>query len=765
MTTISEQTSISDGLNDPQLEAVKTIDGPLLILAGAGSGKTRVLTRRIAYLIGEIGVPPWRILSMTFTNKAAGEMRDRVEHLLDRPSRGMWIGTFHSICARLLRTEHEAAGLGSNFSIYDTTDQLAVVRRVLKASGMSDKNYPPKQVRGRISQAKNQMADPDSFASAAHGFYDQQVAVIYRGYQAALDAANAVDFDDLLMKSVRLLADNPTVLGKYQDRFQYILIDEYQDTNRPQYLLTRHLAASHQNLCVVGDDDQSIYAWRGADIRNILDFERDYPETTVIRLEQNYRSTQVILDAGNAVISHNQGRKGKQLWTDRTGGDPIRLRRTFDEQDEARWLITTIQELKGVGGMALREQAILYRTNAQSRAIEEQLVRANVPYVIVGDVKFYERREIKDVLGYLRLIDNPLDTVSLARVINTPRRGIGDTSFSRMMDFAAGSGAAPYEVLGRADDIPDLSRAAAAKMKDFRAMIEGFRAKAGEIDAGALAVEVLKKTDYAQSLGALGLDEAEGRRRNLEELLANIEGYVDRVEDASIGAYLREVSLMTDVDEWDDRADAVTLMTLHSAKGLEFRAVYITGLEEGLFPIMRAWDEDDENSMEEERRLFYVGITRAQDRLFLSHARQRRRFGGTQTGQPSRFLAEIPESLIDEGLRMREVHVDEPAYDRLADRPAQPVASASPTSRRPQSDLFTTRTDDVEATDVEVVEQVGAGDSGNLSTEVGSWVIHPYWGRGVIEAKSGEGGDTKLTVRFQGATKKIVLRYARLLPG
>ena len=765
MTTISEQTSISDGLNDPQLEAVKTIDGPLLILAGAGSGKTRVLTRRIAYLIGEIGVPPWRILSMTFTNKAAGEMRDRVESLLDRPSRGMWIGTFHSICARLLRTEHEAAGLGSNFSIYDTTDQLAVVRKVLKASGMSDKNYPPKQVRGRISQAKNQMSDPEGFARTAHGFYDKQIADIYRGYQAELDAANAVDFDDLLMKSVRLLADNPTVLGKYQDRFQYILIDEYQDTNRPQYLLTRHLAASHQNLCVVGDDDQSIYTWRGADIRNILDFERDYPETTVIRLEQNYRSTQVILDAGNAVISHNQGRKGKQLWTDRTGGDPIRLRRTFDERDEARWLITTIQELKGVGGMALREQAILYRTNAQSRAIEEQLVRANVPYVIVGDVKFYERREIKDVLGYLRLIDNPLDTVSLARVINTPRRGIGDTSFNRMMDFAAGSGAAPYEVLGRADDIPDLSRAAAVKMKSFHAMIEGFRVRAGEIDAAALAVAVLKGTDYPQSLGAYGLAEAEARRENVQELLANIEGYVDRAEDTSLGAFLREVSLVADVDEWDDRADAVTLMTLHSAKGLEFRAVYITGLEEGLFPIVRAWDEEDDDSTEEERRLFYVGITRAKDRLFLTHARQRRRFGGTQTGQPSRFLAEIPESLIDEGLRMREVPIDEPAYDRLADRTARPVAvgSVSSSSGRPQDDLFSRDGGDAEAANGEA--EVGADDSGNLSTEVGSWVIHPYWGRGVIEAKSGAGGDTKLTVRFQGVTKKIVLRYARLLPG
>lgn len=760
MTTVSEISKL-EGLNEPQLQAVKTIDGPLLILAGAGSGKTRVLTRRIAYLIGDIGVPPWRILAMTFTNKAAGEMRDRVEGLLDRPSRGMWIGTFHSVCARLLRTEHEAAGLGPNFSIYDSTDQLAVVRKVLKASGMSDKDFPPKQVRGRIGQAKNMMSDPDGFARTAHSYYEKQVADLYRGYQAELEASNAVDFDDLLMKSVRLLNDHPAVLKKYQERFEYILIDEYQDTNRPQYLLTRHLAASHQNLCVVGDDDQSIYAWRGADIRNILDFERDYPETTLIRLEQNYRSTQIILDASNAVIANNEGRKGKRLWTDRKGGEPIRLRWTFDEQDEARWLVTTVQELKGVGGLALREQAVLYRTNAQSRAIEEQLVRANLPYVIVGDVKFYERREIKDVLGYLRLIDNPLDVVSLARVINTPRRGIGDTSFNRMMDFAAGTGEGPYGLLGRAEEIPDLSRAAAAKMKRFWAMIEAFREKADQIDVAELTLEVLKATDYAQSLGAAGQEEAEGRRRNLEELLANIEGYVDRAEDTSLGAYLREVSLMADVDEWDDRADALTLMTLHSAKGLEFRAVYITGLEEGLFPIVRAWDEEEEDSTEEERRLFYVGITRAKERLFLSHARQRRRFGGTQACHPSRFLAEIPERLLDEGRRVREVSVAEPARSRRDASPVRHVEvepSATPT--RPQADLFS----DPESDDAE--DEVGGdGETGSLSTETGAWVIHPYWGRGVIEARSGSGGDTKLTVRFQGVTKKIVLRYARLLPG
>ena len=715
-------------LNDPQREAVETVDGPLLILAGAGSGKTRVLTRRIAHLIGNRGVSPSRILAMTFTNKAAGEIRDRVEDLLHRSARGMWMGTFHSICARFLRIEAEAAGIKSNFSIYDTTDQLAVIRKTLKACDLSDKDYPPKQIRSRISSEKNRMAGPDALESRAFSFYDRQIATIYRAYQKELQDNNAVDFDDLLMRSVTTLRDNEEILRKYQERFDYILIDEYQDTNRPQYLLARSLAARHQNICVVGDDDQSIYGWRGADIQNILDFEKDYPQTTTIRLEQNYRSTQVILDAGNAVISHNHGRKGKELWSDRSGGDLIRLRRTLDEKDEARWVCQVARELKDSGENAYRDTAVLYRTNAQSRALEEHLVRSNIPYVIVGDVRFYERREIKDLLAYLRLIDNPLDTVSLARAINTPKRGIGKTSFDRLLDYAAAQGIGSFEALGVCDRIEPLSSGAIKKLKAFRAMIDGFREVAATEPADALALHVIKQTEFLPNLGPYGQPDAESRRDNVQEIVTNIQSFVERAEDPTVSGFLREVSLMTDVDGWDDDADALTLMTMHSAKGLEFRSVIICGMEDGLFPIIRsAEDLEDDESLEEERRLFYVGITRAMDRLFLSYTRERRRYGGLVSSKPSRFLSEIPGVLLDAGYKIREFGEDEEEHEE---------------------EPFT--------------EPVSSGD---LDTSVGAWVLHPTWGRGCVEARSGAGDEAKLTIRFQGVTKTVVVRYARLLPG
>lgn len=720
-------------LNEPQRQAVETVEGPLLILAGAGSGKTRVLTRRIAHLIGNCDVHPSRILAMTFTNKAAGEIRDRVEELLNRSARGLWMGTFHSICARFLRIEANAAGLEPNFSIYDTSDQLAVVRKAIKAAGLSDKDYPPKQIRGRISSEKNRMASPDAVEQRAFGFYDQQVAAIYRAYQKELSANNAVDFDDLLMRTVTTLRDNPEVLEKYQDRFDYILIDEYQDTNRPQYLLAKHLAERHQNICVVGDDDQSIYAWRGADIRNILDFEKDYPETTTIRLEQNYRSTQVILNAGNAVISHNHGRKGKELWSDRAGGDLIRLRRTLDEKDEARWVCQVAQELKLAGDTPYRDTAVLYRTNAQSRALEEHLVRSNIPYVIVGDVKFYERKEIKDLLAYLRLVDNTMDTVSLARSINTPKRGIGKTSFDRLLDYAATQGVSPYDALGVCERIETLSSGAVKKMKAFRGMIDAFREAAATEPADELAVRIVKETGFLESLGPYGQPDAESRRDNVQEMITNIQAFVERAEDPTVSEFLREVSLMTDVDSWDDATDALTLMTMHSAKGLEFKAVVICGLEDGLFPIIRsAEDLEDDESLEEERRLFYVGITRAMDRLFLSYTRERRRYGGLVSSKPSRFLNEIPPDLLDAGYKIQEFGGDDEDEDVYEEREpeAEPVRAA-----------------------------------GDLDTSVGAWVVHPTWGRGCIEARSGAGDDAKLTIRFQGVTKKVVQRYAHLLPG
>lgn len=718
-------------LNDPQREAVETVDGPLLVLAGAGSGKTRVLTRRIAHLIGNCDVPPTRILAMTFTNKAAGEIRDRVETLLQRSVRGLWMGTFHSICARFLRIEALAANLEPNFTIYDTSDQLAVIRKAIKSNNLSDKDYSPKQVRARISNEKNRMASPDAFEKRAFTFYEKQIATIYRAYQKELQENNAVDFDDLLMRTVSTLRENEEILEKYQNRFDYILIDEYQDTNRPQYLLARNLAESHQNICVVGDDDQSIYAWRGADIRNILDFEKDYPKTTTIRLEQNYRSTQIILDAGNAVISHNQGRKGKELWSNRGGGDLIRLRRTLDEKDEARWVCQVVKELKEAGDTLHKETAVLYRTNAQSRAIEEQLVRSNIPYVIVGDVKFYERTEIKDLLAYLRLIDNSLDSVSLTRAINTPKRGIGKTSLGRLLDYAAAEGISPFDALGRCNQIETLSSGAAKKMLAFRAMIDRFRDIAAIEPADELALHVIKETDFLTSLGAYGQPDAESRRDNVQELVTNIQTFVERAEDPTVAEFLREVSLMTDVDDgWDDSSDTLTLMTMHSAKGLEFKAVLLCGMEDGLFPIIRsAEDLEDDASMEEERRLFYVGITRAMDRLFLSYTRERRRYGGIVSSKPSRFLNEIPEHLLDTGYKIQEFADDDACVveeQEIFEEPKRAV--------------------------------------GEVDTSVGSWVIHPTWGKGVIEARSGSGEDAKLTIRFQGVTKKVVQRYAHLLP-
>ncbi|MDA0747678.1 MAG: UvrD-helicase domain-containing protein, partial [bacterium] len=493
--------TVLEGLNTHQCEAVQIVDGPLLILAGAGSGKTRVLTRRIAYLAEQCGVPVGKILAMTFTNKAAAEMRERVEVLLDRPTRGMWIGTFHSICARLLREEAEHVGLQSNFVIYDSDDQLTLVRQVIRDQEVSDKQFPPKQVRARISQEKNRMVEPGTFALRASTFYEQQVARIYRQYQDALRQNNAVDFDDLLMLSVQLFRDHEDVLARYQERFQYVLIDEYQDTNRPQYLLAQMLVAGHGNICVVGDDDQSIYAWRGADIRNILDFEKDFQNAQVIRLEQNYRSTPVILDAGNAVIRNNMGRKGKELWTDRAGGDKIRMKRCVDEREEARWISGVMQQLRGK--YAFRDMAVLYRTNAQSRALEEGLRREAIPYTIVGGLRFYERKEVKDILSYLRLIANPRDSIGLGRIINTPRRGIGDSSVKKLIDFATGEGIALYDALGRLGEIPEIPTRTRKSMASFFEQMEGFREESSRVPADELAALVVSGIGYMETLAEL----------------------------------------------------------------------------------------------------------------------------------------------------------------------------------------------------------------------------------------------------------------------
>ena len=731
-----------EGLNEQQTEAVSTVDGPLLVLAGAGSGKTRVLTSRIAYLVGEKGVPPGNILAMTFTNKAAGEMKERVQALLERPASNLWIGTFHSLCARILRRECTHVGLNPSFSIFDSEDQLTLLRQVVRDQELSDKQYAPRQVRSRISSAKNQMIDAAEYARTAGNFYEQGVARIYRQYEDALRRSNAVDFDDLLVLSVRVLRENPEVLNAYQSRFRYCLIDEYQDTNRPQYLFAKLLAEAHGNICVVGDDDQSIYAWRGADLRNILDFEKDYPNARVIRLERNYRSTQTILDAGNAVIRHNLGRKGKELWTDRGSGEKVVLRRCQDERDEAAWLASTVSRLQS-SGHRLRNVAVLYRTNAQSRALEEGLRRAAIPYLIVGGLKFYERKEIKDILAYLRLVVNPADAVSFVRAVNTPKRGIGATSLQKLIDFANGEGISAFQALQRLPEVTGLASRAANALAGFRDLILPFQQDVEGVSAARRAAEIVEASGIPDDLKEMGPVEHETRIENVRELLAGIEEFCERAEDPSLDGFLREVSLLSDIDQWSPESDAVTMMTLHSAKGLEFPTVFVTGLEEGLLPIIRSDQEPSvaEEAVEEERRLFYVGITRARERLLLTHASVRARFGGARPSHPSRFISEIPERLVVAEARSSAVSSDTGGATVNA-RPPEVRKQATPP--RPVS------------------VQTG---SGPVSLEVGAWVVHPSWGRGQIRERSGNGQNAKVTVQFtSGAAKTVVVKYANFSP-
>ena len=742
--------AILNSLNERQQEAVCVVDRPVLVLAGAGSGKTRVLTHRLAYLIEVCGVHPGAILAMTFTNKAAGEMNARVEKLLNRDTRGMWLGTFHSLCARILRRESVAAGLDSDFSIYDAADQLALLRQVIRDQEISERQFPPRQVRSRISSEKSRMVDPVTFASRAGSFYEQQVARIYRQYQSALQQNNAVDFDDLLMLTVRVFSEEPEVLARYRNRFEHCLIDEYQDTNRPQYLFARLLAEEHGRIFVVGDDDQSIYAWRGADLGNILNFERDFPDACVIRLEQNYRSSQVILDAGNAVIRNNLGRKGKELWTNRDRGEPIQLFRCSDEVDEAQRIARELKHLRTQ--YSYGQIAVLYRTNAQSRALEDGLRYRAIPYVIVGGVRFYERLEVKDVLAYLRLIVNPSDSISLYRIVNTPRRGIGQTSLERLDSFATGEGIAPYEALSRANSVDGLTARARKAMGEFHGMIDGFRNRLEDEPAHLLASRVVQETGYLRTLEDLTPAETISRSENVQELLAAIEEFVQRSDTSSLSAFLREVALVTDVDQWRDETDAVTLMTLHSAKGLEFPAVFIAGLEEGLFPILR--DQDDpvaeEAALEEERRLFYVGVTRAQDLLHLTCAQQRRRYGGATVNAESRFLREIPDGLIVRGGAVG------------SDRP-----TAKPSKRPNEAGSFPVVAGAAVREDSPASEPMNEpNDSDPFPMEAGAAVLHPTWGRGHVLDRTGSGPDTKLTVCFQnGSTKKVVVRFAGLRPG
>ncbi|MFN2564732.1 MAG: ATP-dependent helicase [Gemmatimonadaceae bacterium] len=645
---IDEQ--LLSGLNPAQREAVLHADGPLLVLAGAGSGKTRVLTTRIARLIAHHGVAPSSILAVTFTNKAAGEMRERIEALLDAPPVGMWAGTFHAIGARLLRMHAALVGRTPSFTIYDEDDTSAVVKRLMERHAISPKQIPPRLVHALISEAKNSLTPPSEYEALARDAASRAAALVYRDLEAALRAANAVDFDDLLVLPVRLLEENAAARERLAGRFRYILVDEYQDTNRAQYRLVRLLAGTQGNVCVVGDDDQSIYGWRGADIRNILDFTRDFPDAAVVRLEENYRSTPPILALANHVISANAGRMGKTLRATIDGGEPGTLVRALDERDEADWVVEELAARRAASShLALRDFAVLYRTNAQSRAFEEALRRRAIPHRLVGAVRFYDRREVRDLMSYLKLIANPADDEAFRRAISVPRRGIGDTTVDVLAERGRAEGLPILEVARRPDLVAGLRTAARTALAEFVALLDRLRVRAREASVDELLRELVDAVRYGDYLRAEGEDTALERLDNVRELITSAAETVSD-EGGEVGLtpldrFLQRASLVASVDAFDPQADAVTLLTLHNAKGLEFPIVFIAGLEDGLFPLARAYD--DPKLLEEERRLFYVGITRAQRKVFLSHAEQRRRNGELLPARPSSFLRDIPEGMLE----------------------------------------------------------------------------------------------------------------------
>ena len=765
-----------DQLNPAQRQAVECTAGPLLVLAGAGSGKTRVLTYRIAHLVDRAGVAPWNILAVTFTNKAAGEMRERIEHLVGRAADDIWIGTFHSVCARILRYEASAFGLHPSFTIYDEDDRRALIRRILDEAGVAEQDLTPRTVLGQISRAKNAMVDVDTFSrQGSDNPNHRRLSELYAAYEDELRANRAFDFDDLIAEPVRQFQRHPEVLERYRQRFRHVLIDEYQDTNRPQYLLARLLADEHRNICCVGDDDQSIYQFRGADIRNILDFERDYPEAVVVRLEQNYRSTGRILKAANAVIENNRDRKGKNLWTDTGDGDLVAVAACADDRTEARHIATIVADMRATRDLALKDAAILYRTNAQSRALEEELQRATLPYVIVGSIRFYERREIKDVLAYLRVLVNPEDDISLRRIINVPRRGIGGTSVERLQTHATMRRTRLFATLAELDQVSGLTARARNTLAPFAEMLGELRQQATDpaVNLAELTENLLDRSGYLEALREETTPEAEAREENVGQLVARLAEFGESREDATLEAFLEEVALMMPEDESPADHDAVTLMTLHMAKGLEFPLVVISGLEENLFPTSRAIEEgrNSPQAIEEERRLFYVGITRARQHLLLTSARWRYTFGSLQEAVPSRFLAEVPQDLV----AFREVEDATSLGSRAGAMRARRRGrgsqfASSPPRRRPSvedppSEGVHYEWDDTPEDAQHLDEHMAAAVDGEDFLAVGCWVLHPTFGRGQIVAREGAGANAKLSVRFaSGRVKRILVAYAQLEP-
>lgn len=725
-------------LNPPQEEAVEHIDGPLLILAGAGSGKTRVITCRVARLI-EKGIPPYHILAITFTNKAAGEVRERVDDLIGYGSESVWVSTFHSLCVRILRQHIERIGYGTNFTIYDTEDQKRMVKEVIRFLNMDPKLYPERRLMAEISKAKEQFISPHEYDLQAQGDYRKmQTAKAYTEYQRRLHNNNALDFDDLLYKTVQLFQDCPDVLEQYQERFRYIMVDEYQDTNEIQFLLVRQLARKYRNLCVVGDDDQSIYKFRGANIKNILNFEQEYPEAKVIKLEQNYRSTGNILAAANEVIRHNQGRKEKTLWTAQEAGDLIQYKQYENEYQEAEQTAYQIRELQIRKNRNYRDFAILYRTNAQSRVLEEKLLMNNIPYKIYGGQNFYARLEVKDLLAYLKTIANGYDDVAVKRILNVPKRGIGATTTAKIDTYAMAQEISFLDALYQAEDVPGIGKAA-AKIQKFTDLISDLR----EILASGASIselfdEILERTGYKEALVTEHTEESMNRIENIEELRNKIVQYEEETEYPSLDELLEEIALIADIDSLNSSDDRVALMTIHSAKGLEFPYVFLCGMEERLFPSNMAICSEDADALEEERRLCYVGITRARERLFLSSARQRMMNGSSNYNMISRFVQEIPQELLDMG-----------GYKKAVEREAAPKTSSH------ISEIFTAKPAYGKAFTVTRAER--------LEYQVGDRVKHMKFGNGIVEDIKSGGKDYEVTVDFENyGIKRMFASFAKL---
>lgn len=733
------------GLNPQQAEAVINTEGPMLIMAGAGSGKTKVLTCRVANLLQK-GVRPYRILAITFTNKAAAEMRERVNNMSGPAAKDVWLFTFHAFCARFLRMEiDKLPGYGGNFAIYDTADSQNLIKQILKEMNLDDKRFQPSGILSRISNAKNALQDAAAFARQAGDFYEQKVADIYSRYEQKLQLNNALDFDDLLMLSIKLLQENKEVREKYQDRFDYLLVDEYQDTNHAQYLLTKFLAAKHRNICVVGDADQSIYGWRGADIQNILDFEKDYPDAKVIKLEQNYRSTQIILDAANAVIENNTGRKPKNLWTENKSGADIIYFQAVDERDEARFVIEQLQNLQRTENKKLGDMAILYRTNTQSRIFEEMLIKSGISYNIVGGLKFYERKEIKDIIAYLRVIFNPADSLSLLRIINVPKRGIGDASLAKIQAYAAANNVSLFEAVSNAAAIDGLSSRFVSKLDDLAGIIFELMNLASEAPVEDLIDRVLRDTGYLEELENERTPQAQSRIDNLHELISVAQEFAASEEENNLENFLAHVALVSDIDDTELGEDAITLMTLHSSKGLEFPVVFLVGMEEGLFPHARTLM--DETEIEEERRLCYVGITRAKEKLFLSSTKMRTIYGNTVTYPPSRFLQEIPARLVKTIKRQERFSALEnfkQVSEKYSARPQKPASTFNPHSFMPQ-------------------KQAAAAGGTGTRFNTGDRVSHSKWGEGMVVSVKDSPDGQEVKVAFAGAgVRSLLTKYAVL---